>query len=240
MSDKKEIEKSLVSCFSDRGTLHPMKIYPSLIAADLLDLRRVIRELEAHCAGFHIDIMDFHFVDNLTWGPFMVNAIRKATDRQLWVHLMVDNPEKYLERFSLKAGDIVSIHYESVELRRLQQIIEDLRRSNLTVSIALKPETPVDVLVPLLPLIDHALIMSVNPGFSGQGFIPESLQRITHCAALKMQHNEKLEIGLDGGINRSNIEILKKFGATSAAIAAGIFSAENPVEELQLLKKLAI
>lgn len=216
-----------------------MNYFPSLISGDLLHLADQINELETYCAGFHIDIMDFHFVPNLTWGPDFANAIRAATQKTLWVHLMVDAPEKYLDRLHLNHGDIVSVHYECFnDNNNLKKTLSIVRKKHWTASIALNPETPLEVIIPLIDSIDHVLLMSVNPGFSGQTFLPLSVKRLQKLHELKSKHSASFEIGMDGGLNLKTLPLVLPFGLDTIALASGIFDGSNTVERLKKLQNL--
>lgn len=211
------------------------KIYPSLISGDLLNLEQQIKILEPHCAGFHLDVMDFHFVPNLTWGPDFINAIRKAASQQLWIDLLVDEPLPYFERLKLQSGDIVSIHYESIYDTN---IFYQMHIKGWKASLALDPKTPIEVILPFLDVIDHVLLMSVVPGFSGQDFVYESVEKLKKLHALRKEHEAEFTIGMDGGLNASTLPLVLPYGIDTIAIASGIFSAPDPVEELKKLREL--
>jgi ribulose-phosphate 3-epimerase len=213
------------------------KIYPSLISGDLLNLERQITLLEPHCAGFHLDVMDFHFVPNLTWGPDFIDAIRKVTKQQLWIDLLVDQPLPYLERLRLRHGDIVSIHYESLYDNN---IFYQLHMKSWKASLALDPKTPIEVIIPFLDVIDHVLLMSVVPGFSGQEFVHESVEKLKKLHALRKEHKAEFTIGMDGGLNAQTLPLVLPYGVDTLAIASGIFNAQDPVEELKTLGGLRI
>jgi len=212
------------------------RIYPSLIAADLLNLKRDIKRLEPYAAGFHCDVMDFQFVPNHTMGPDVINAIRAVTTKMIWVHLMVDNPLKYLERLRLTPGDIVSVHAEVHH--PLDEIIEAIRDNKLTPSIALSPETPLSVIDSYLTKIHQVLIMSVRPGFSGQAFIPSSIDRVKVIAELVTSVNPKIRIGIDGGINLETLGLVVKAGAQDIVVGSALFNAADPVEALKHMTKI--
>lgn len=212
-------------------------IFPSLISADLLNLAEVMHILEPHCGGFHIDIMDFHFVPNLTWGPMFVNAIRRATKNTLWVHLMVDAPERYFDLMQLATGDWVTVHYEHVCQQKT--ILEDMRARGWRTGIAINPEESVEVIVPLAQHIDHVLLMSVIPGFSGQEFIPETLEKLKKLHEIKKTLRAHFVIAMDGGINKNNLGAIASIGVDAIAIANGIFGEKNYVIALKNLHALS-
>ncbi len=149
-----------------------MKIFPSLIASDLLRLNKTLMVLDAHCDGYHIDVMDFHFVPNLTWGPQFVNAFVQETTQPLHVHLMVDNPEQWLDIIDLRPIDTFIAHFEAFsDENTCAQSIEKVRQKNVRVGLAINPETLVEELYSFLPVLDSVLLMSVSTGISGQTFI---------------------------------------------------------------------
>ena len=183
-------------------------IYPSLISGNLLRLFDQIKLLEPYCAGFHIDVMDFHFVPNLTWGPQFINQIRKATNKQLFIHLMVDNPEKYLDILKLNDNDMVAFHIESLsDLSKIDrtkpnthisdaahnksiiQLIKLIKAKNWIPCIALNPDTPLEAILNIKIPVENILLMSVKPGFSGQKFISASLNRLIELNNFRKIHN---------------------------------------------------
>ena len=212
--------------------------FPSLIAANILDLKNVITQLEPVCTGFHIDIMDFHFVDNLTWGPDTLNAIRKVTSQQLWVHLMVDYPEKYIARLELYPNDIVSVHIESKTKLCLQSLLTCITQRNWQASIALNPQTPLEALINIPVYFNHILLMSVYPGFSGQKFLLPVLYKLQALALFRQAHNLDFTIALDGGINSSTVTQAAEAGAEQLVVGSAIFNQEDPAYALQTLQNL--
>ncbi len=212
------------------------KIYPSLIAADLLRLKEEIRQLQPYCDGFHLDVMDNHFVPNLTFGADIVNAVSAATTKQLWVHLMVDNPISWCNTLTLQAESIVSFHIEAT--KKAQDIIKQIKENNWRASIAIKPKTPVAAIFPLLNTIDQVLLMSVEPGFSGQQFLPSVVDKIEPLITYRKDHGLSFAIGIDGGINQENIGMLATKGVEDFAVAAAIFDQPDPVAALKKLRKV--
>ncbi len=213
-----------------------IKIFPSLISSNLLRISETVERLDPLVEGYHLDIMDFHFVPNLTWGPAFVNAIRAATKKQLFVHLMVDNPEQYFDLFSLQEFDIVSFHYESPSRYTPEELSSYISSRGWIPSIALNPETPLDVILPLTNL-EHLLLMSVHPGFSGQTFIPNTLEKVVQSAAIRSQRTVPFTIAVDGGINEKNCYELAAYGADELAIATAIFKEPSPYQALVRLRK---
>jgi ribulose-phosphate 3-epimerase len=216
-------------------------LYPSLISSDLLILGQTIKELEPFCSGFHLDVMDYHFVPNLTMGPDFVNAIRKVAKKRLWVHLMVEDPKKYIDRLNLHHGDIVSVHYETVTEPMMQKLVREVHGRKLLFSLAINPTTAVEVVKPYMyeNIIDQVLLMSVQPGFSGQSLLPDSYHRLQELHDLRDEHEVNFSIGMDGGINAENLAKLIKNGVDDFAVASGIFGEGKPLESLKKLMILA-
>lgn len=212
-------------------------IYPSLIDADLCNLQSVIEELDPHADGFHIDIMDNHFVPNLAFGPEIVNQMAKIAKSPLWVHLMVGNPMDWHDMLFLPRGSTVSFHFESeIEIPRF---IKQLKEKNYRASLAINPKTPVEEIFPIVNAVDQILIMSVEPGFSGQPFLKESIDKLDRLAAYRQTSNLNFRIGMDGGIGSENIPMLKEKGADDFAVAAAVFRKPDHIAALLELKKLA-
>jgi Pentose-5-phosphate-3-epimerase len=210
-----------------------LNIYASLIAANQLKLDFYIKELAPYCAGFHLDIMDFHFVPNLTFGPDMVNAIAHATQKQLWVHLMVDEPRAYLAKLQLRTNDIISVHYESFKNHlALEMVLKDIKNMGCQASLALKPATQIDVIIPVVHLLDQVLIMSVEPGFSGQRFLPETLKKLATLTELRSQQNWGFAIGLDGGITRDTLAQIQQYPIADIVMGSALFQTPDPVTEI--------
>lgn len=212
-------------------------IFPSLISADLLNLKHEIEEIDPYVGGYHIDVADFHFVPNLTWGPAFINAIRLATYKPLWVHLMVEYPEKYFDRLALQEEDIVSFHAESKSTYSMQSLTMLIKSNNWIPSIALNPTTPLSILIPLKDLLEHVLIMSVEPGFSGQSFIPSVQEKIQCLVEWRKEHQLSFTIAVDGGIDASNFSNLVNLGATQLAVASAIFSHTNRLAAIKDIVK---
>jgi len=211
-------------------------IFPSLIAGNLLNLQKEIKTLDSHVDGYHLDIMDNHFVPNLTWGPMFINAIARATYRTLWVHLMVDNPMDWTSLLFLPPGSIYTFHLEAK--KEIPKLIKQIKEKKWLVSIAINPKTSVEEIFPLLNILDQVLIMSVEPGFSGQNFLPKVIEKIERLAAYRDTSGSTFHISVDGGIDKDNISMLAKKGVNDFAIANGIFKAANSIMRLQELKNL--
>lgn len=217
-----------------------MKIYPSLISADILNLASVLAQFNTLCDGYHIDIMDGHFVPNLTWGPIFSNALAKKTELPLDIHLMVSDPTTIAARLSPRPKDCITFHYESIRTAGdIMPTITHLKNMRCHVGMAINPETSTSVVQPYLEHLDSLTIMSVNPGTSGQSFIPSVLDKIAQLIHLRSTTKPKLSLMIDGGISAQNIAELSKTGIDACAIASAIFSAFNPAEAIKQLYALA-
>lgn len=211
-------------------------IFPSLISADPLNLQKEIELLDPHTDGYHLDIMDNHFVPNLTWGPMVVNAISNTTRRKLWVHLMVDNPMEWDTLLFMPPGSIFSFHFETK--KEISKLIKKIKEKKWEASLAINPKTPVEEIFPILGVLDQVLLMSVEPGFSGQSFLKDVMEKLDKLSAYRQTSGSNFRIGMDGGINSQNITQLAQMGVDDFAIAAGIFDQADHAVALQELKKL--
>lgn len=214
-----------------------VRLYPSLISADLLNLQKAVEELAPAADGFHIDIMDNNFVPNLTMGPAFANALGRISPKPLWIHLMVTNPRSIIDALMIPVGSIVTFHFESGG--DIPLTINIIKEKKYKPGIAISPKTPQERIFPYLNNIDQVTIMSVEPGFSGQSFLQSTMSKIDSIAAYRMTSKLSFRIALDGGINKENIASLVAAGADDFGIAAAIFDAPNRVEALKELKKIA-
>lgn len=208
-----------------------LKIAPSLLAADFTDLRGEIRKVEeAGCDMLHIDVMDGHFVPNLTVGPFIVEAIRKVTGLFLDAHLMIEHPEKYVPSFIKAGADGVTVHAEACP-GRLTEVLELIRSSGARTGVSLKPATPLDPIREHLSGIDMVLLMTVNPGFGGQAFMPEVMRKVRDLRAIYAG-----DIQVDGGINKTTCRQAVEAGANVLVAGTAIFGqtdVKQAIEELR-------
>ncbi len=209
-------------------------VAPSILTADFAHLGEQIQEAEsAGVDWIHLDVMDGHFVPNLTFGPLVVEAIRKVTKLPLDVHLMIMEPERYLEDFARAGADHLTIHAEATPhaYRAVQQIQELGKKAGL----AINPATPLEALLPLLPELDLALLMSVNPGFGGQKYISSSTERIHRLARLREHLNPSCLIEVDGGIKPENVVEVYRAGADVVVAGSALFNSQPLSKNMEKL-----
>lgn len=212
-----------------------MKIAPSILSADFANLQRDIQLVEQYGVDYiHIDAMDGHFVPNLTLGPNVVSAIKKVTNLPLDCHLMLSNPEHYIDAFAKAGADFITVHVEAtVHLHRVLQHIKSL---NVKCGVVINPATSVSVIEPILHMVDMVLVMTVNPGFGGQSFIKETLSKIEQLHALRTAHQYTYLIEVDGGINDETIRYVKQAGADIAVAGSYIYQADDIEQAILKLK----
>ncbi|EXJ24224.1 Ribulose-phosphate 3-epimerase [Alkalibacterium sp. AK22] len=213
-----------------------MKIAPSILSADFAELKKEVKKVEQGGAKWiHVDTMDGHFVPNLTFGANVVKALRPHTDLLMDCHLMVEKPEEYIDSFYEAGADLVTIHAEStVHVHRALQMIKN---KGIKAGIALNPATPVSQVQAVLPMVDLVLVMTVNPGFGGQAFIPETLDKIRQLDMLKKNEKLDYEIEVDGGINPETAAACAEAGATVMVAGSYIYNAENAASQIDSLQK---
>lgn len=209
------------------------QLFPSLISADLMNLRAALQALDPHCDGYHLDVMDNHFVPNLTWGPQFINAIANTTAKPLLVHLMVDDPTDWLKKFTLPDHSTIIIHIESKG--QIRKNLARIKEQHINAGLALNPQSSVQTLFPFLDIVDSVLIMSVEPGFSGQAFIPEVIDKLDPLRSYRETKGLKFIIGMDGGIDAHNIGQLANKGVERFSIASALFDQPNHLKALQQL-----
>jgi ribulose-phosphate 3-epimerase len=197
-------------------------IAPSLLSANFASLREDIKEVEAAgCRILHLDVMDGHFVPNLTIGPVVIESIRRVTDLYFDVHLMIEDPACYLKSFADSGADGITIHQE-IETDCMK-VLKEIREMGIDAGISLRPGTEVDVIEPMLDLLDRILIMSVEPGFGGQGFIPGSKKKIAAARRLTERVDREIIVAIDGGINIETAPIAARAGATELIAGSAVF-----------------
>ncbi len=213
-----------------------IKIAPSILSADFSRLGEEVRAIDkAGCDYVHVDVMDGHFVPNLTIGPAVVKAIRGCTGKPFDVHLMIEPVAPYIAEFAQAGADIITIHAEAdTHLNRTLQVIRSLGKK---AGLALNPGTPVQVIEPLLDCVDLVLIMSVNPGFGGQGFIASQIEKVRQ--AHELIGDRPIELEVDGGINRQNIAAVRAAGADVAVAGSAVFGDADYPASMNALRAAA-
>jgi ribulose-phosphate 3-epimerase len=200
-------------------------------------LKETIKELNDHCHGYHIDVMDNKFVPNNSFfDANLVNEIGQLSTHPLWVHLMGEQPENFINALNLMPGTIISFHHEATGDSK--SLIDQIHGENWKAGIAINPETSINALFPILDQIEQVLIMSVQPGFSGQEFKKSAIEKIPPLFAYRDSNNFKFRIAIDGGINTDNIAMLAQKGVDDFAVASAIFGSPDPIAALKKLEEL--
>lgn len=213
-----------------------VKIAPSLLSADFADIADQIRMVESGgCDELHLDSMDGVFVPNLTWGMKIVKDLRKLTALPFDCHLMIVQPERYVDAFREAGADIITFHYEATPHQH--RLLRHIRSLGAKAGIAINPGTPTALLVDLIEEIDRVLVMSVNPGFGGQTFIDRALVKVAEVRALLNVRNPVAEIEVDGGIGLANLERAVQAGADVLVAGDSVFGSEDPPETLREMRR---
>ena len=212
-------------------------IAPSILAADFANLQRDVEMLNNSQADiFHVDIMDGVFVPNISLGMPVLAAIQRHAKKPLDVHLMIVQPERYLEQFQQLGTAYLSVHYEACT--HLHRTIQQIKQLGMKAGVALNPHTPIQVLEDILPDLDLVCLMSVNPGFGGQKFIEQTYAKVQKLRALREATQSQALIEIDGGVNQDNAPRLLEAGADILVAGNFVFSAQNPTETIAQLKKI--
>jgi ribulose-phosphate 3-epimerase len=212
-------------------------IAPSILSADFANLQSDIEMInQSEADWFHVDVMDGVFVPNISFGFPVITAIKHHAKKPLDVHLMIVDPDRYLQQFKDAGAAILTVHYEACT--HLHRTIAAIHELGMKAGVAINPHTPVSVLEDILPQIDLVCIMSVNPGFGGQKFIENTYQKITKLRTLAKQLNTEVLIEIDGGVGHQNALALIKAGADVLVAGNAVFGAQNPMEMISELKKI--
>lgn len=217
---------------------YPVEIAPSILAADFACLGDGIRAVErGGAAMLHVDVMDGHFVPNISIGVPVVASLRKATRLPLDVHLMIENPELYIQAFAEAGADMISVHQEATP--HLDRALSMVREHGCQPGAVINPATPVATLSEIFAKIDYVLVMSVNPGFGGQKFIPGSLGKIRELKRIRESYNRSFRIEVDGGVGPENVADLVRAGAEILVAGTSIFHAPDAAEAVRAMKQAA-
>jgi len=215
-----------------------VRIAPSILSADFARLADAVATVEAAGADqIHVDVMDGHFVPNITIGPPVVAALKRVTKLPLDVHLMIADPDRYLDAFASAGASIITVHAEAVT--HLHRTLTRIRQLGAQAGVAINPATPLDHVQEVAAEFDVLLIMSVNPGFGGQTFIPRSVAKVAAAHALLKAAGSSAAIEVDGGVDSTNAAALVGAGATMLVAGASIFGTSNPAESLRALRRAA-
>jgi ribulose-phosphate 3-epimerase len=215
---------------SNAVTSRSVRIGPSILTADFLRLGEQIAEAEEAGVDFiHLDVLDGRFAPNISFGLPVVEAIRRATKLPLDVHLMIVEPQEYAVRFVEAGADVVTVHVEACT--HLHGMLQAIAAAGATPSVTLNPATPLGVLEEVIPMVGQVLVMSVNPGFGGQGFIPAALSKISRLRALLDEHNPTCLLEVDGGIKATNLRQIVEAGADTVVVGSAIYNANHSVAD---------
>lgn len=213
-----------------------IKIAPSILSANFAKMGDEVRRLEQSGADIvHCDVMDGVFVNNITFGIKMVEDLRKITTLPLDCHLMIVHPEKYVERFAEAGADIITVHYEACK-DKLKEVLTLIKNAGVKCGAVINPDTPVEKIKGVIPMCDMVLVMSVFPGFGGQKFIPEALDKLREVKAIVDACGKEIDIQIDGGVSERNVAEVKAAGANVIVAGSAVFKAENMAEAIAQLK----
>jgi ribulose-phosphate 3-epimerase len=215
-----------------------IKLAPSILSADFARLLEDVKKVEeAGCEYLHIDVMDGHFVPNITLGPNIVKSLRKDVNMVFDAHLMIENPDMYIKDFAEAGCDIIVVHQEAC--KHLHRTIQNIKSYNIKAGVALNPATPIETIKHILKDVDMVLIMTVNPGFGGQSFIDSMIDKIRELKSIVVEQNLNIDIQVDGGIKPSNVADVVKAGANVIVAGSAIFNSSDIKETVIEFRKNA-
>ena len=214
-----------------------IEIAPSILAADFGYLMRDIKAVEKNAEYLHIDVMDGHYVNNISFGIPVIQSIRKYTDMKFYTHLMITNPEKYIKAFADAGSDNITFHLECTD--DADKLISDIKALGCSAGISIHPDTPVEKVFPYIGKVDIILIMTVYPGFGGQGYLPSSNERIAKLRKAIDDQGADTIISVDGGITLSNVKEVYDAGARLFVAGSTVFNAKDPAQAIEDLKSCA-
>ncbi len=218
----------------------PVKIAPSILSADFMNLARDIERIDQGGAGFiHVDVMDGHFVNNLTMGVPVVKQLKGVTEVPLDVHLMIDNPQNQLAWYLDAGADWVTVHAEVLTEAELRDVINQIHAAGAKAGVSVKPSTSLEVLKPVIDMVDMVLVMSVEPGFSGQSYIEGSDERVAEVVAMAREHGVSPLIEVDGGMNEKTVALVCAQGADVIVCGNAVCGAPDPALALQTIERIA-
>jgi len=213
-----------------------IKIAPSILSADFSKMGEEVKSLEACGADLvHCDVMDGVFVNNITFGIKMVEDLRKITSLPLDCHLMIVHPEKYVERFAKAGADIITVHWEACQ-ENLKEVLQLIKTTGVKCGAVINPDTPVSKIKDVIPMCDMVLVMSVFPGFGGQKFIPEALDKLREVKEIVEKCGKEIDIQIDGGVSAENVEKVKEAGANVIVAGSAVFKASDRAKIIAQLK----
>ena len=214
-----------------------MKLAPSILSADFANLLEDVKKIEAGGADYiHVDVMDGHFVPNISFGAPVMKCLNAKTNVPYDVHLMIENPDNYIADFVTPQTEYITVHQEAC--RHLHRTIQNIKAQGIKAGVSINPATPVDTLSCILADVDLVLIMSVNPGFGGQKFIPKTVSKVRELAKIKKEQGLSFAIEIDGGVTLDNAKMLAEAGVEIAVAGSAVFKAENVEDTVRKFKNL--